>query len=70
MQSKNLFDRAKHQALYAINSKSRELVYKAYGHACGLYEAGGITMNEFMELNTLLVRETINNARKWSTFHA
>ena len=64
-----LFDRAKQQAIYAINSESKVLVYQAYGHACGLYEAGGITMDEFMELNTLLVRDTMNNARKWSTFH-
>lgn len=55
------------KATYAINNKSRNLVYQAYGSACAAYELGAITKNEFFELNTMLVRNTINN-KIWRLF--
>ena len=65
----NLFETLIKRADYAINSKSRSLVYQAYGEACMAEELKAITHNEYLALNTKLVRNTMNNGPLWNTFH-
>lgn len=56
------------KARYAINSKSRNLVYEAYGMAKAFYMCDAISKTEFWSMNDLLVRDTMNNGKVWSTF--
>lgn len=65
----NMFDTLNKRADYAINSKSRSLVYQTYGECLMASELGAITANEFTALNTRLVRNTMNNGQLWNTFH-
>lgn len=65
----NLFDTLNMRADYAINSKSKSLVYQTYGECLMAEELGAITWNEFTALNTRLVRNTMNNGQLWNTFH-
>lgn len=65
----NLFDTLNKRADYAINSKSKSLVYQTYGECLMASELGAITANEFTALNTRLVRNTMNNGQLWNTFH-
>lgn len=51
------------QARYAIGSRSRELVYRAYGAACMARQLEAISKIDFWELNDLLIRDTLNNGR-------
>ena len=67
--AEGLFDVAMAQAQYAINSKSRHLVYQAYGFANGLVQACGITTDQFWQLNEMLVKNCMNNGPVWSTFN-
>ena len=64
----NLFDTLMKRADYAINSQSRSLVYQAYGEVCMARELDAITHNEYLALNTKLVRDTMNG-RGWNKFH-
>ena len=48
-------------ALYALNSKSRDLVFEAYGQVKMAQRLEAITQSEFMELSRMLVRDGINN---------
>lgn len=57
------------RADYAINSKSKSLVYQTYGECLMARELGAITANEFTALNTRLIRNTMNNGQLWYTFH-
>ena len=50
-------------AKYALASKSRDLVYKTYGEACMAFKLDAISKDEYYELNTILVRNGINNPR-------
>ena len=65
----NLFETLNKRADYAINSKSKSLVYQAYGECLMASELGAISLNEFTALNTRLVRNTMNNGQLWNTFH-
>lgn len=56
-----VFDRLKKEAQYALNSHSRDLVYQTYGEAKMASELGAISHDEFYELNTMLVKNGINN---------
>ncbi len=49
------------EAKYALTSKSRDLVYEVYGMAKTAYELKAITKEEFFKLNTMLIRDGINN---------
>lgn len=48
-------------ALYALNSKSRDLIFEAYGQVKMAQRLKAITQSEFMELSRMLVRDGINN---------
>ena len=48
---------------YAIASKSRNLVYEAYGEAMMAYRLKALSWPEFSEINALLIRDTLNNGR-------
>lgn len=50
---------------YAKCSKSRELLYEAYGGLKMAYNLGAISYAEFTVLNTKAVREGLNNASIW-----
>ena len=65
----NLFETLNKRADYAINSKSRSLVYQTYGECLMAKELGAISLNEYLALNTRLVRNTMNNGPLWNTFH-
>ena len=60
-----LLERAK----YAIRSQSKELVYEVYGMAKGMRMVNAITKEEMWTMTNLLVRDTMNNGRRWSKFH-
>lgn len=60
-------------ATYAINSKSLNLVYQVYGEASMAYRLKALTWDEFSKLNTLLIRDTLNNGRlmnEWDKDHS
>lgn len=60
-------------ATYAINSKSKHLVYQVYGEASMAYRLKALTWEEFSKLNTLLIRDTLNNGRlmnEWEKYHS
>lgn len=59
----NLFEELKRKAQYALNSLSRDLVYETYGMAKMAVNLNAITYDEFMVLNTMLVRNGLNNCR-------
>lgn len=59
----NLFEELKRKAQYALNSLSRDLVYETYGMAKMAVNLNAITYDEFMVLNTMLVRDGLNNYR-------
>ncbi len=48
-------------AEYALNSHSRDLVFQTYGQAIMAYNLNVITKDQFFELNTMLIRNGINN---------
>ena len=64
----DLFEMALKMARYAIKCKNRNLVYQAYGFANGVRLTGGITKEQFLELNEMLVKNCMNNGPVWSTF--
>ncbi len=49
------------EARYALNSHSLNLTYQTYGKAEMAYKLKAITWDEFSELNTILVRNGMNN---------
>lgn len=48
-------------AEYALKSHSLDLTYQVYGQAQMAYTLHVITQEEFFELNTMLVRNGMNN---------
>lgn len=50
---------------YAKRSKSRELLYEAYGALKMAYNLGAINYSKFTELQIKAVREGLNNASIW-----
>ena len=63
------FDYLIRRAQYSIRSKSRSLVYQTYGEACMARKLEAISKDQYYELNTMLVVNTMNNGRVWRTFH-
>ena len=53
------------KAEYALNSRSIELMYEAYGAAKMARKLSAITQEQFIALNTKLVRNGINNPRSY-----
>ena len=62
---KGLYDRLMEEIEYAKCSKSRVLLYEAYGAVKMARELNAICYDEFKELNTAAVRNGINNAEIW-----
>lgn len=58
----SVFETLQKEARYALDSKSRDLVFETYGKAKMALSLGAITYEEFMELNTMLIRSGINNS--------
>ncbi len=59
--SNHLFDNLKKESTYALQSKSRDLVYETYGSAKMACALGVISKDQFMEINHMLIKEGINN---------
>lgn len=57
----HLFDNLKKESTYALQSKSRDLVYETYGSAKMACALGVISKDQFMEINYMLIKEGINN---------
>ena len=57
------------QAQYAINSKSRPLIYKALGAIEMARELGAISKDDYLRLDRLLVRDTLNNPKVFPHLH-
>lgn len=50
-------------AKYALNSKSRDIVYEAYGQAKIARRLEAISREQFMELNDMLVKNGLNDPK-------
>ena len=59
----DIFAGLKRDAKYALNSHSRDLVYKTYGAASMARSLGSITHDQYMSLNDMLVTNGLNNPR-------
>lgn len=57
-----LYQELKRRSNYAINSKSRNLVYETFGAAKMAFCLEAITREQFFSLNDLLIKDTLNNA--------
>ena len=57
------YRKLRERAKYALRSKSLSLCYEVYGMAKIAYEMGEISKEEAKELNTMLVRNGINNPK-------
>lgn len=57
----DILEKLHREARYALNSPSLNLTYQTYGKAEMAYKLKAITWDEFSELNTILVRNGINN---------
>ena len=57
----DILEKLHREARYALNSHSLNLTYQTYGKAEMAYKLKAITWDEFSELNTILVRNGINN---------
>ena len=64
MEEKTIMDQLIREANFALASESRDLVYQAYGSAKMAYQLGAITWDEFLQLNTALVVNGLNNLAK------
>lgn len=53
----------KRRAQYALNSKSKNLVYETFGAAKMARNLDAITHDQFMELNRMLVTEGLNDPK-------
>lgn len=56
-----MFDRLVKDAIYAINTNSRDLIMETYGMAIMARKLEYISFNEFRMLNSMLIRNGINN---------
>lgn len=57
----NIYDELRKEAAYALQSHSRDLVYQTYGKASMARNLNAISKDEFSQLNTMLVRNGLNN---------
>ncbi len=60
-ESQLLYEKLKREAEHALNSHSRELAYQAYGKVCLAAELNAIDKEQFLDLNTILLRDGLNN---------
>lgn len=67
--ARSMMEQLRRSAEYAINSKSRNLVYETYGAAKMAWACEAISKEEFYELNELLVVQTLNNGRLMNEWH-
>ena len=58
----SIFEQLKTEARYALVSFSRDLVYEVYGKAKMAHQLQALTWDQFLVLNTALVRNGLNNA--------
>lgn len=56
-----IFDDLIVRANYAINSRSRDLVFETYGMCKMARKMNAITLEQFMQLNTMLIKNSVNN---------
>ena len=63
-----LIDTLKKEATYALNSKSRDLVFEVYGKAKMACELKAITFEEFSIINDMLIVNAVNNRRNVKLF--
>lgn len=63
MAIKEIYEQLVRDADYALNSKSRDLVYKTYGKVEMARTMCAITKEQFIELNTKLVKNGLNNPK-------
>lgn len=59
--NRQLMDDLTREANYALVSKSKHLVYEAYGMSKMAYRLGGISWDQFLQLNDILVVKGLNN---------
>lgn len=59
----NVMKMLKKDAKYALNSRSRTLIYEVYGEAKMARRLGAITKAEFFELNEMLITNGINDPK-------
>jgi hypothetical protein len=64
MMEDELFASLKRKAQYALNCHSKNYVYEAYGMALMAWQLKAITHDQYWELNTMLVRDGLNNPAK------
>ena len=57
----DILEKLHREERYALNSHSLNLTYQTYGKDEMAYKLKAITWDEFSELNTILVRNGINN---------
>lgn len=57
----DLFAQLKHEALYALRSRSRALVYQCHGAALMAEQLKAINHEQGIVLNTMLIRNGLNN---------
>lgn len=57
----NIFEQLEKEADYALNSRSRDLVYETFGKAKMAFNLKAISKEEFYRLNDKLVRNGLNN---------
>ena len=50
------------KAKYARNSYDMNLMYEAHGYIKGICDSGIVTFHEVAEIDTYIVRDSINNA--------
>ncbi len=55
-----IFNQLKKEIEYALNSKSRNLAYQAYGAAKMAWRLEAITDEQFYELNDMVITNGIN----------
>jgi len=58
-----IFETLKKEATYALASLSRDLVFETYGKAKMAVNLEAITMDQFKELNKMLITDGVNNYR-------
>lgn len=60
----NVYEDLLKESEYAIRSRSRDLVFESYGKAKMAVRLKAITMQQFKELNRILIRDGVNNHRE------
>ena len=61
----DIFNQLKKEIEYALNSKSRNLAYQAYGATKMAWRLKAIADEQFYELNDMVVTNGINKPSVW-----